>query len=30
MEMKRIKFTAIIACALVCLLAACGNDDVTN
>lgn len=30
MEMKRIKFTAIIACALVCLLAACGNDEVTN
>ena len=30
MEMKRIKFTAIIACALVCLLAACGNDDITN
>ena len=30
MEMKRIKFTAIIACDLVCLLAACGNDDITN
>ena len=28
--MKKVKFTTIIACALVCLLAACGNDDITN